>query len=250
VNYAKSYKTENLEDFEPFVDLHTIFTDRAITDEKPITENDINEVLELTGKREQESQLNCGACGYASCVDMAKAVIKSLAEPDMCMPYMRRMAEQRSDKIIETSPNGIVLIDDELKIISMNPAFKKLFMCTDSILGRRISYLVDAAGYEKLAANAMESFESVVSYGGKVYHQLIYALRGEKQLVGIYVDITKLRMDEEKMNTIRLRGLEQAKSLLNHQIRMAQDMAKFLGENTARGEELVRRLLSTYENGD
>jgi len=248
VSYAKHFEAEPIDDFQPYGKLSTQFVNREIIDEKKITENEINDVLELTGKRDQEAQLNCGACGYGSCIDMAKAVIKGLAEPDMCMPYMRRMAEQRSDKIIETSPNGIVLVDEELKIISMNPAFKKLFMCTDSIAGRRISYLFDAAGYEKLTINPHESVESVVEYGGKVYHQLLYALEGEKQLVGIYIDITKLRMDEEKINVIRLRGLEQANNLLDHQIRMAQDMAKFLGENTARGEELVRRLLSTYEN--
>ena len=248
VSYAKTYEAEAIDDFEQYSDLGTVFTDREIIDGRTITENDINEVLELTGKRDQEAQLNCGACGYTSCIEMAKAVIKGLAEADMCMPYMRRMAEQRSDKIIETSPNGIVLLDDELRIISMNPAFKKLFMCTDSIAGRRISYLVDSAGYEKLAIGTIERFETVIVYNSKVYHQLIYALRGEKQLVGIYTDITKLRMDEEKMNAIRTKGLEQAKTLLDHQIRMAQDMAKFLGENTARGEELVRRLLSTYEN--
>lgn len=250
VSYAKTFEAEPIDDFVPFNNLGTEFTDREIIDEKTITENDINEVLELTGKRDVEAQLNCGACGYGSCIDMAKAVIKGLAEPDMCMPYMRRMAEQRSDKIIETSPNGIVLIDEELKIMSMNPAFKKLFMCTDSIAGRRISYLLDSAGYEKLATKTVDSFESVIHYNGKVYHQLLYALKGEKQLVGIYIDITKLKMDEEKINAIQTRGLEQAKELMDHQIRMAQDMAKFLGENTARGEELVRRLLNTYENGN
>lgn len=248
VKYAKKYEADPVENFKPSEHLGTRFYEHEIEGDRIITESEINEVLELTGKRDAEAQLNCRACGYGSCIDMAIAVVKGLAEPEMCMPYMRRMAEQRSDKIIETSPNGIVLIDDEMKIISMNPAFKKMFMCTDSIAGRRISYLIDAAGYEKLATNTLDSYESVVEYGGKIYHQLIYSLKGEKQLVGIYVDITKLRMDEKKINSIKMVGLEQAKELLDHQMRMAQDLAKFLGENTARGEELVRRLLNTYEN--
>lgn len=249
IEYAKGHEADSLNDFCVNDKLRTTFYDKSVVSLKKISESELSDALELTGKRDKEAQLNCGACGYSSCIDMAEAIVNGLAEADMCIPYMRRLAEKRTDKIIETSPNGIVLINESLEIISMNPAFKKLFMCTESVLGRRISYLLDSAGYEKLVSNAVESYDSIVQYNGKIYHQLIYKLNTEKQFVGIYVDITKLRMDEKRINSIQIKGIEQAKELLEHQMRMAQDMAKFLGENTARGEELVRRLLNTYENG-
>ena len=30
---------------------------------------------------------NCGACGYDTCVDHAVAIVKGLAEEEMCLPY-------------------------------------------------------------------------------------------------------------------------------------------------------------------
>lgn len=207
----------------------------------------IEKVYEQTGKTDPALRLDCGACGYPSCEDMARAVAAGMAESQMCMPHMRRLAERRTDRIIETSPNGIVILDENLSIIGMNPAFRKYFLCTDSVTGRKVSYLFDAAGFERLASGATDKYESVLSYNGSDFHQLLYRLPGERQYVGIYVDITRIQVSERNMNVIKLKTIQQARELLDHQIRMAQNMASFLGESTAKGEELVERLMSIYE---
>jgi C4-dicarboxylate-specific signal transduction histidine kinase len=50
-------------------------------------EKDVNEVLIKMGKRTKKDQLDCGACGYESCVEHAIAIKKGLAEVEMCLPY-------------------------------------------------------------------------------------------------------------------------------------------------------------------
>jgi iron only hydrogenase large subunit-like protein/nitrogen-specific signal transduction histidine kinase len=50
-------------------------------------ENDVNEVLIKMGKKTKKDQLDCGACGYESCVEHAIAIKKDLAEVEMCLPY-------------------------------------------------------------------------------------------------------------------------------------------------------------------
>ena len=35
----------------------------------------------------EKDHLNCGACGYDSCNEHAIAIIKGLAEEEMCLPY-------------------------------------------------------------------------------------------------------------------------------------------------------------------
>ena len=234
----------------PDIDLTAAFGGKEPPAIREATAAEIEKVYELTGKTDPALRLDCGACGYDSCEAMARAVAAGMAEPQMCMPHMRRLAERRTDRIIETSPNGIVILDDDLSIIGMNPAFRKYFMCTDSVMGRKISYLFDAAGFEKLASGASDKYESVLSYNGSDFHQLLYRLPGERQYVGIYVDITRIQVSERNMNVIRLRTIQQAQELLDHQIRMAQNMASFLGESTAKGEELVERLMSIYEQDD
>lgn len=208
-------------------------------------EEAIRAVLEKTGKAREEDQLNCGACGYLSCRDKAIAVLRGMAEPEMCMPYMRRLAEQRTDRIIETSPNGIVIVDDRLTIIHMNPAFRKYFMCSEAICGKHISYLMDPAPFEKLVSGDKKIVEMTSWHDSYnlICHEILYALPDDHQFVGIFVNIAPLMSNQKKLEELREQTCAQAKELLEHQINMAQKMAQFLGESTARGEELVKNLL-------
>ncbi len=228
----------------PDIYLTTEYKSKEVAREE-FTEEEIKKVLAKTGKTTPEDELNCGACGYLSCRDKAKAVLKGMAEHEMCIPYVRRMAEQRTDKIIESSPNGIVILDDELKILSMNPAFKRFFMCSDSVCGKNISYLMDPEPFVELASKPIKMLEATVQHDkyNIVCHQKMYMLQEDNQYVGIFVNITKNISDREMLDELRNETITQARELLDHQINMAQNLAKVLGENTARGEKLVENLL-------
>ena len=160
--------------------------------EPRISEEQIRPVLEMTGKAREEDQLNCGACGYATCRDKAVAVIRGMAEPEMCIPHMKRLAEQRVDRIIETSPNGIVVLDEHLRILHMNPAFQKFFMCSEAVYGQPISCLMDPEPFERLASGQEQNVEMTVEHKqyNLVCHQILYPLREEQQYVGILVNVT------------------------------------------------------------
>ena len=212
-----------------------------------ISESDIQKVLDETGKGTPDQQNNCGACGYKTCRDNAIAVIRGLAEPGMCMPYMRRLAQQRTNRIIDTSPNAVVVLDESLNIIQINPAFMKMFHCDHSALGRRISYFMDADSFERLASGACEEYEAIKIKYGMRYHEQIYALREEKQYVGTFTDISRVTFDDRQIDLIQRQTLDQAKELLNHQIRFSQEMAHFLGRSTAQSEDLVKRMVDLYQ---
>ena len=225
----------------------------ADADESPITEEQIRHVLEMTGKSRDEDQLNCGACGYANCRDKAMAVIRGMAEPEMCIPHMKRLAEQRVDRIIETSPNGIIILDEHLRILHMNPAFRKFFMCSEAVYGRPISYLMDPEPFARLASGQEQMIETIVEHKryNLICHQILYPLREERQYVGIMVNITNNRTSQKKLDQLRAQTVLQARELLDHQIHMAEKLARFLGESTAKGEDLVEKLvLLANENSD
>lgn len=86
------------------------------------TEYEIREILKTMGKTIRSDELNCGSCGYRTCREKAIAVFNGLAEPSMCLPYMRNKAESLSNIICESSPNLIGLIDKDMMIIELNPA--------------------------------------------------------------------------------------------------------------------------------
>ncbi|MEX1376181.1 MAG: [Fe-Fe] hydrogenase large subunit C-terminal domain-containing protein [Eubacteriales bacterium] len=224
------------------VKLDTQFAPYKIKDTE-ITEQQILDVYEATGKMNSALRLDCGACGYANCKENAIAMIKGMAEAEMCLPYMRRLAEKRTDKILESSPNGIVILDENMAILSMNTSFKNFFSCTNSIVGRQISYLCDDRDYASISKGESLTKESIIKCYGKEFHQLSYYLPEEKQFVGIYVDISAVRSNEAKLQAMRTKTLEQVQKLLNHQVEMAQEMTKFLGESTAKSEALMEGLL-------
>ncbi len=51
------------------------------------TRDEVREILASMGKTSPEDELNCGACGYDSCLEHAVAIHRGLAESEMCLPY-------------------------------------------------------------------------------------------------------------------------------------------------------------------
>ncbi len=92
-SYASS-KMENIDpeswqkSFDEFAELDLSFRHKPEDHRIDIPdENDVNEVLIKMGKKTKKDQLDCGACGYESCVEHAIAIRKGLAEVEMCLPY-------------------------------------------------------------------------------------------------------------------------------------------------------------------
>ena len=79
---------------------------------------------------------------------------------------------------------------------------------------------------------------------------MYYALREDGQFVGIFVDVTRFIDNDRELDRIKKETFEKAKQLLEHQVQAAQDMALFLGENTAKTEELLSRLMKIAGGGN
>jgi iron only hydrogenase large subunit-like protein len=217
-----------------------------------VKEEEILAVLEKAGKKRKEDQLNCAACGYASCRDQAAAVVQGMAEVEMCIPYMRRLAEQRSDRIIDTSPNGIVVLDDELNILNFNPAFARMFRVSGAFSGKSISHLIDPEPFERVKSGQTDMADDIRVHKmqGVIAREIVYALRAEKQYVGIFINITADHINAERLQKVKDETAVQARELHEHQIEMARQFASFLGEYTAKGEQLVNRLIQAVESKD
>ncbi|OQY18609.1 MAG: sigma-54-dependent Fis family transcriptional regulator [Desulfobacteraceae bacterium 4572_35.1] len=56
----------------------------------------IRKILQQTNKLSQQDELDCGACGYATCRELAIAVYQGLADTEMCLPFaLKRLEEDR-----------------------------------------------------------------------------------------------------------------------------------------------------------
>lgn len=82
------------------IDLSRKFTAQAIGLAIP-SEEDVEAVLREIGKAAPGLQLNCGACGYGSCRELAIAVCQDLAEVNMCWPYVVNKLEATQRDLIQ-----------------------------------------------------------------------------------------------------------------------------------------------------
>ena len=247
INYAhEKDDAVGAEEAMPPVDLSTTFEKTPVKGVK-YTEQDILDVYEHTYKSAPENRLNCGACGYANCEENAIAILNGMAEYSMCIPYMRRRAENRADTILHNAPEGVVILDEGLTIQLVNPAFEKYFSCTSAIIGRKISYLLDSTIYEKVFAQPGKYLESIFEYQGKEFHQVVYYLPAEKQYVGIYMDLSNIKLNEAKIQSARDKTIQRVEQLIAQNLEMAQKMADYLGESAARSETLLEELIQSDE---
>ncbi len=74
--------------FDEFKDIDVTQTFQADDKRLPLpSDNEVDRVLASMGKFTPRDHLNCGACGYETCLEHAMAIVEGLAEVEMCLPY-------------------------------------------------------------------------------------------------------------------------------------------------------------------
>ena len=91
------------------------------------TEEEIRIVLQQMGKFQKSQELNCGSCGYNTCREKAIAIYQGKAEISMCLPYLKEKAESFSDTIVKNTPNGIIVLNENLEVQQINNTARKIF---------------------------------------------------------------------------------------------------------------------------
>ncbi|MEJ2470716.1 MAG: sigma 54-interacting transcriptional regulator [Desulfuromonadales bacterium] len=84
----------------PLPSFHRTFSNKSSRPKTPSSER-LRHILEATDKYEPRDELNCGACGYATCREHAVAVSHELASGDMCLPYTLKRLEEDHIKLTQ-----------------------------------------------------------------------------------------------------------------------------------------------------
>jgi transcriptional regulator with PAS, ATPase and Fis domain len=84
----------------PLPDFSRTFSNKYERPKTPSSER-LRHILQATDKHETKDELNCGACGYATCREHAVAVYRELAEGNMCLPYSLKRLEEDHIKLTQ-----------------------------------------------------------------------------------------------------------------------------------------------------
>ncbi|MEG1964476.1 MAG: (Fe-S)-binding protein, partial [Clostridia bacterium] len=200
------------------------------------TENEISDILKKIGKNSPKDYLNCGACGFNSCREKAIAVYNNEAILEMCVPYMRERAESFSTEIIKNSPNGIIAIDGDLKIIEFNDIAKAIYGITDTDL--KDKYIVDYMNPSDyiLVMNNIETIYNKKIFIDKTNKWAQISIKktdNENVIISTIRDITKEVLFDEHIKKVKQETVETTNKVIEKQMNIVQEIASLLGETTA-----------------
>ena len=220
------------------------YIDKKHKEEMP-TEEQIREILRKTGKNTPEDERNCGFCGYPTCRDKAIAVFQNKAKLAMCLPYMSELSNSMSNVILEETPNMIIAVDSELKIVEFNQAAQDAFGLTrPEALQKYIYEVMDSSAFEAVLETGENITDRKVSYQhlGIVTLQNITYVPEHNLVIGVFKDITSDEQQQEHMYKLRSDTMDMAQKVIDKQMMVAQEIASLLGETTAETKVTLTKL--------
>ncbi|MBR4890932.1 MAG: 4Fe-4S binding protein [Clostridia bacterium] len=210
------------------------------------SEIEINNILRQMGKFKPAHELNCGSCGYNTCREKAIAIIQGKAEISMCLPYLKDKAESFSDTIVNNSPNGLIVLNEQLEVQQINDSARRMMniRSASDVLGDQVIRILDPT-----------VFMTVMSTGRNVRDQRVYLAEYNKYieqtvvhdkdshlLITIMRDVTDEEKEREKKEDITRQTVEVADKVVDKQMRIVQEIASLLGETAAETKIALAKL--------
>ena len=216
------------------------------------TEDEIAAALRQMGKTSKKDELNCGSCGYNTCREKAIAICQGKAEVSMCLPFLKDKAEGFSDRIVNNTPNGIIVLNDSFEVQQINTAARKIMNIRSSsdVLGENVVRIMDPKVFyevQKRKFNVHDRRLYLAEY--KRYIELTVIYDNDNHLyIGIMRDITDEENEREKKESISRQTIETADKVVDKQMRIVQEIASLLGETAAETKIALTKLKESIKD--
>ncbi len=209
------------------------------------SEAEIAEIFAKTGKTCKADELNCGSCGYNTCREKAIAVLHGKADISMCLPFLMDKTERFSNNILSHTPNGILVVNEDLEVQQVNAAaMKMLHIAHDGdVLGEPLVRIMDPLPF--LAALEGRIVKEQRAFYAEYSKYLELSLVHDKTthiLIAILRDVTNEEEERLKKEVIGRQTVEIADRVVEKQMRIVQEIASLLGETTAETKIALTKL--------
>ena len=210
------------------------------------SEAEIQETLRQMGKMKKEDELNCGSCGYDTCRAKAIAILQGKAEISMCLPYLKEKAENFSDTISRNTPDGLIVLNENLEVQQVNSAALKMLNLRNpgDILGDQVVRILDPNDFIKVLSMGRpihDKREYLAEYDKYVEKTIVYD-KEYHLLLGILRDVTEEESQRERKEEISRQTVEIADNVVDKQMRIVQEIASLLGETAAETKIALTKL--------
>ena len=213
---------------------------------------EIQNVLRQMGKFKPSQELNCGSCGYNTCREKAIAILQGKAEISMCLPFLKDKAESFSDAIVKNTPNGLIVLNEQLEVQQINDAARKMMniRSANDIVGDQVVRILDPAVFMNVLRdkrNVRDERVYLAEYRRYVEQSVVYDW-DSRLLICIMRDITDEQDEREKKEKISRQTIEVADKVVDKQMRIVQEIASLLGETAAETKIALAKLKESISN--
>ena len=210
------------------------------------SEMEINSVLRQMGKFKPSQELNCGSCGYNTCREKAIAIFQGKAEISMCLPYLKDKAESFSDTMVKNTPNGLIVLNEQLEVQQINDAARRMMniRSASDVLGESVVRILDPSVFMnvlKTGRDVRDQRVYLAEYKRYIENTVVYD-RDSHLLIGIMRDVTDEEIQREKREHISRQTIEVADKVVDKQMRIVQEIASLLGETAAETKIALTKL--------
>ncbi len=213
---------------------------------------EIQNILRQMGKFKPSQELNCGSCGYNTCREKAVAIIQGKAEISMCLPFLKDKAESFSDTIVNNSPNGLIVLNENLEVQQINNSARRMMniRSANDVLGDQVIRILDPTVFMnvlKTGRDVRDERVYLAEYNRFVEQSVVYD-KDTHLMVAIMRDVTDEQNEREKKESISRQTIEVADKVVDKQMRIVQEIASLLGETAAETKIALAKLKESIQD--
>ena len=162
---------------------------------------------------------------------------------------MRSGATPELTSILQHSPNGIMLVDENARVEFVNPAFRKMFGTgEENVSGRKAAELLQSDCFERvIAVGGGRAIRGSIAERGVHYRAGLFPIEGESRYCGIFIDTSEEERARAELRELKREMLSRAEDVIHRQMRTAQEIAGLLGETTAETKVLLTKLAHLFQ---
>lgn len=200
------------------------------------SQEEIMAILRRMGKNKPADELNCGSCGYNTCREKAVAIYQGKADVSMCLPFLKDRAESFSDTIIQNTPNGILVLNEQLEVQQINRAALKLINMSRAadVLGEQVVRILEPKIFMDVRKTGKAQCQmAYLAEYDKYVEQTVVFDKESRVLVCILRDVTEEEQQRARKESFSRKTIETADKVVEKQMRIVQEIASLLGETAA-----------------
>lgn len=147
-------------------------------------------------------------------------------------------------------PNGLIVVDADMNIQVVNPAFCRMFQCEQTIIGSPAIDLLDDVSNLRRAwetGEALVGIEREYPRYGLYLRKVIFPVVEEGMIACIMVDMTDEWNQRNEMLALKREMILKVHAVVDKQMGVAQKIAGLLGETTAETKVSLLKLLQMVE---